>query len=66
LAAKTNDVSLAEALLHCHANVNAFFFSGKDASYEDIGTLCNQGAETLVSSAKGRHQRPKQSSSAHW
>ncbi|KAF9249646.1 hypothetical protein DTO006G1_6716 [Penicillium roqueforti] len=25
LAAKPNDVSLAEALLHCHANVNAFF-----------------------------------------
>ena len=37
-------------------------FLGKDANYEGIETLCYHGAETLVASAKGRHQRPKQSS----
>jgi hypothetical protein len=57
LAEKPNDVSLAEALLHCHSNVNAFF-PGKEANYEGIGTLCYQGAEHLVASAKGRHQGP--------
>jgi hypothetical protein len=55
LTAKPNDVSLAEALLHCHSNVNAFF-PENEANYEDIGTLCYQGAEHLVASAKGRHQ----------
>jgi hypothetical protein len=33
-------------------------FPGKDANYEGVGTLCYQGAETPVASAKGRHQGP--------